>query len=482
MQVKREQDRALSELHQQPQPFKASPLPLATAEPRYERQRAQQAQRRAEAHEARRRQLLEQQRPFGMEQREAERRRWQQVLHGGEASLGSPAALPAAAKDAAVGSPGAAQPAVTDHSRPSTPSMLHARPVPVSTTEARYALLVAELQLHSRHSRTGPCRLLASPPVRKGLSTAPAARADRLAMLAALRRPGSTASAGRPASAHSRFVAACISGPSFGIDICLQGTADGLPSGTHVRQLQQPKAPVGKAEVGMAEPAAGAEQTGVARLAACENNNSSRLADSRAAVAPTGIQTPPGHGSCAGLPSTAAEQQLANAGMPHQLTALAPESLETSPTAEPSSCSLPGQPSDPKPASMPVDSYGAAAPPQGHFARRSCAEAVAVGRTRKVCGSPSTQHRSLERPSSAPASSAGYGTLQTAASLAALRAASPAAGVAVPLCLLPSPAGRPPLSPAALGGCVCAELAPDEAAVSLQQPAEQEPSGDMRSL
>lgn len=153
VQVKGEQERALQELRQQPHRFRASPLPLSTMEPRFERQQAQQAAARHEAQEQRRRQLLEQQRPFPSEAREAERRQWRVSQHwdpaGGESAAG-------AGGDAAAGA------------RPKMPAPPHAQPVPVSTTEARYALLVAELQLQHRTVRG---RQLASPPRR--LATAP---------------------------------------------------------------------------------------------------------------------------------------------------------------------------------------------------------------------------------------------------------------------------------------------------------------------
>ncbi|PRW45030.1 FAM161A isoform X2 [Chlorella sorokiniana] len=65
MQVKGEQDAALQQLREAPRPFRASPLPLSTMEPRYHQQQEQREARRQAAHEQRRQQLLEKQPPFG---------------------------------------------------------------------------------------------------------------------------------------------------------------------------------------------------------------------------------------------------------------------------------------------------------------------------------------------------------------------------------------------------------------------------------
>ncbi|PSC67535.1 hypothetical protein C2E20_8801 isoform X2 [Micractinium conductrix] len=126
MQVKREQDRALQELQQQARPFKASPLPLSTMEPRYQRQDEEREALRAAALEARRQQLLAEQRPFGFDAREAELLERRRLVHGDDGAAAAAA-------------------------RPATPTVpFHAQPVPVSTAEARYALLVAEMQLQNR--------------------------------------------------------------------------------------------------------------------------------------------------------------------------------------------------------------------------------------------------------------------------------------------------------------------------------------------
>lgn len=114
-QVKGEQDAALQQLRERPRPFRASPLPLSTMQPRYQQQEEQREARRQAAHEQRRQQLLEQQRPFGFEERAAERAQRRLLLHGG--GPGSPLAAAASG-------------------RPGTPPF-HAQPVPVATTEVR---------------------------------------------------------------------------------------------------------------------------------------------------------------------------------------------------------------------------------------------------------------------------------------------------------------------------------------------------------
>ncbi|KAL4424620.1 hypothetical protein ABPG77_002238 [Micractinium sp. CCAP 211/92] len=143
MQVKRELDRAVAELGSQPHRFRASPLPLSTMEPRYHREVQQQQQRRQGALELRRGQLLAGQQPFGMEGREAERRARRLLVHG---------------CDSWVQPDGGC-----------TPHAFHAQPVPVATTEARYALLVAEMQLQGRTVRG---RQLASQPHRPATAAA----------------------------------------------------------------------------------------------------------------------------------------------------------------------------------------------------------------------------------------------------------------------------------------------------------------------
>jgi hypothetical protein len=114
LQVKGEQDWALQQLRDRAHPFRASPLPLSTMAPRYQRQQEQQLRRRQAAHDQRRQELLELQQPFGFEEREAERLQRRQLVHGaGTAGAGA----------AGVG-------------RPHTPSF-HAQLVPPSTTEVR---------------------------------------------------------------------------------------------------------------------------------------------------------------------------------------------------------------------------------------------------------------------------------------------------------------------------------------------------------
>lgn len=120
MQVKGEQEAALRQLAHAPQPFRASPLPLSTMEPRFQRQQAQEEARRQASLSQRRQQLAEQQRPFGFEQRAAERQHVRALLHGT-----GPGSLLAAAAAA----------------RPATPPF-HALPVPVSTTEASAAFFL----------------------------------------------------------------------------------------------------------------------------------------------------------------------------------------------------------------------------------------------------------------------------------------------------------------------------------------------------
>lgn len=168
---------ALAALAAQPRPFRASPLPLSTMEPRYRQQEEQREARRQAAHDERRRQLLEQQRPFGFEERAAERQQRLQLLQGS----GPESPLAAAAAG-----------------HPATPTF-RAQPVPVSTTEvrrwvdgariagpsaapsrgpqakfllvlpsplqARYALLAAELQLqHHRRPATAVAGAAAAQP------------------------------------------------------------------------------------------------------------------------------------------------------------------------------------------------------------------------------------------------------------------------------------------------------------------------------
>jgi hypothetical protein len=129
MRVKCEQERTLWALQSQPQHFRASPLPLSTMQPRYERQQAAWEQRRAESLEARRRELLGGQQPFGMERREAERRQRRRMLHW------EPTLEPGSVS-AGFSPPGGHAPC----NRPSTPYLRHAQPVPVSTTEASIAV------------------------------------------------------------------------------------------------------------------------------------------------------------------------------------------------------------------------------------------------------------------------------------------------------------------------------------------------------
>ncbi|KAL4448610.1 hypothetical protein ABPG75_005829 [Micractinium tetrahymenae] len=117
MQVKGELDRAVAELGARPQRFRASPLPLSTMEPRYQQEVEQREQRRQMAHVLRRQQLLSEQQPFGMDEREAERRERRLLVHG------------------SVGGTVAAAPADAGSVRPATPSAFHAQPVPVATTE-----------------------------------------------------------------------------------------------------------------------------------------------------------------------------------------------------------------------------------------------------------------------------------------------------------------------------------------------------------
>lgn len=122
MQVKRELDRAVSELASQPHRFRASPLPLSTMEPRYHREVQQQEQRRQAALELRREQLLAGQQPFGMEGREAERRQRHLLVHGRDSWA----------------QPGAG----------CAPRAFHAQPVPVATTEVRAGLQLNPVQFH----------------------------------------------------------------------------------------------------------------------------------------------------------------------------------------------------------------------------------------------------------------------------------------------------------------------------------------------
>lgn len=84
-------------------------------EPRYQRQEEQREARRQASHEQRRQQLLEQQHPFGFEERAAERAQRRQLLHGDV-----PGKAPAST---AAGS-----------GQPATPTF-HAQPVPLSTLE-----------------------------------------------------------------------------------------------------------------------------------------------------------------------------------------------------------------------------------------------------------------------------------------------------------------------------------------------------------
>lgn len=202
VQVKAEQDRALQHLRDAPRPFRASPLPLSTMEPRFEQQQKQADAARQASHAQRRQQLMEQQRSFGFEARAADRAQRRQLLQG-----------------APLGAGAGPQQAATDAARPTTPAF-HAQPVPVATTEvrlgfvgehfigvwascpitspapwcllplqARYALLAAELCLHHR---TVKGRGLASPHMRPATAAAAVAAA---APAATRPRPATAAAA-----------------------------------------------------------------------------------------------------------------------------------------------------------------------------------------------------------------------------------------------------------------------------------------------
>lgn len=121
MQVKSEQEQMLRALQSRLQRFRSSPLPLSTMQPCHERQQAAQEQRRAEAVEARRRELLPGQQPFGMERREEQRRQRRRMLE-----WTPPAVEPGAYCSAGGHAAG---------NRQFTPRLPFARSVPVATSE-----------------------------------------------------------------------------------------------------------------------------------------------------------------------------------------------------------------------------------------------------------------------------------------------------------------------------------------------------------
>lgn len=122
MQVKGEQDRALQQLRQLPQPFRASPLPLSTMQPRYQRAVEAQEQHRQQANARRQQELQEQLRPFvGLEEREEERQQRRRLMSWSNLADAAAAAAQGCSGGGAV--------------RPGTPVPFRAQPVPVSTTE-----------------------------------------------------------------------------------------------------------------------------------------------------------------------------------------------------------------------------------------------------------------------------------------------------------------------------------------------------------
>jgi hypothetical protein len=122
MQVKGEQDRALQQLRQLQQPFRASPLPLSTMQPRYQRAVEAQEQHRQQANARRQQELQEQLRPFvGLEEREEERQQRRRLMSWSNLADAAAAAAHGCSDSGGV--------------RPGTPVPFRAQPVPVSTTE-----------------------------------------------------------------------------------------------------------------------------------------------------------------------------------------------------------------------------------------------------------------------------------------------------------------------------------------------------------
>ncbi|GAB4817235.1 hypothetical protein N2152v2_004281 [Parachlorella kessleri] len=191
--VKAEQDLALKYLGTQQRRYRASPLPLSSVEPRFADIMERAQERRAEAHEKRVELLRSQEQPFSFYERDKQRQK------------------------AALGDAGGH----TGRSPAHSPTAFLANPIPVSTTEARYALLIAEMQLSNKALG------------RRSLRTSPATGASlRPATAGALQRPFKQQLLLLPRPASSQGCAATLGGASCRIEERSDGNQGSMAAAT----------------------------------------------------------------------------------------------------------------------------------------------------------------------------------------------------------------------------------------------------------